>query len=73
MANRRVTTDYVACSLQISEWFCILNHPRQSFRKVCARWVPREHAEEYKRNRVEICQRLLDHYSDEGGFFRENI
>ena len=36
-----------------------------NFRKVCARWVPKQLTEEDKRKRVEICQTLFDRYNNE--------
>jgi len=74
LKNRRVSIDDVANSLNISHGsaFTIM-HDKLGFRKVCARWVPRELTEEHKRNRVEICQSLLTRYRDEGDTFLERI
>ena len=48
-------------------------HNRLGFRKVCARWVPKELTEEHRNNRVAICQRLLDRYANEGETFLTRI
>lgn len=40
---------------------------------VCARWIPREQTEKYKRNRFEIYHSLLSRYSDKGEAFLERI
>jgi len=69
-ANRRVAIDEVACSLQISNGSAYqIIHNELGFHKVCARCVPREFTAEHKRKRVEIRQRLLDHYKNEGEEF----
>ena len=44
-------------------------HDELGFHKICARWVPRGLTAEYKRKRVEISQRLLDRYNNEGEEF----
>ena len=48
-------------------------HNRLGFRKVCARWVPKELTEDHRNNRVVICQRLLDRYANEGEAFLTRI
>jgi hypothetical protein len=53
LANRRVTIDEVACSLQISHGSAYqIIHNELGFHKVCARWVPRELTAEHRRKRV---------------------
>jgi hypothetical protein len=47
-------------------------HNRLGFRKVCARWVPKELTEEQKNNLVAICQRLLD-LLDTNSHWRRNV
>jgi hypothetical protein len=67
LANRQVTVDEVACSLQMSHGSAYqIIHNELGFHEVCARWMPRELTAERKRKRVEICQRLLDRYNNEG-------
>ena len=74
LANRRVAIDEVACSLQISHGSAYqIIHDELGFHKLCARWVPRELTAEHKRKRVEICQRLLDRYNNEGEEFLSRI
>ena len=74
LANRRVAIDEIACSLQISHDFAYqIIHDELGFHKVCARWVPRELTAEHKHERVEICQRLLDRYKNEGEAFLSRI
>ena len=48
-------------------------HEILGYRKVSARWVPRQHTEEHKCRRVEICQTLLNRYSNEGEEFMGRI
>ena len=73
-ANRRVAIDKVACSLQISYGSAYqIIHEELGFHKVCARWVPGELTAHHKRKRVEICQRLLDRYNNEGEEFLSRI
>ncbi|XP_045132250.1 histone-lysine N-methyltransferase SETMAR-like [Portunus trituberculatus] len=74
MANRRVIIDEVACSLQISHGSAFqIIHDELGFHKVCARWVPRELTAEHKRKRLEVCQRLLDRYNNDGERFLSRI
>ena len=74
LKNRRVSIDEVAHSLNVGHGSAYkIVHDMLGFRKVCARWVPRELTEEHKRNRVEICQSLLNRYSDQGEAFLERI
>ena len=74
LANREVVIDDVACSLQISHGSAYqMIHDEVGFHKICARWVPRELTAEHKRKRVEICQRLLDRYNNEGEEFLSRI
>ena len=73
-ANRRVAIDEVACSVQISHGSAYqIIHDELGLHKVCARWVPRELTAEHKRKRVEICQRLLNRYKNEGKEFLSRI
>ena len=70
LENRRVTIDEVANHFELSHGSAYdIIHNRLGFRKVCARWVPKELTEEQKNNRVAICQRLLDRYAKEGEAF----
>jgi len=74
LENRRVTIDEVANHFEISHGSaCDIIHNRLGFRKVCARWVPKEFTEEQKNNRVAICQRLLDRYANKGEAFLTRI
>jgi len=74
LENRRVTIDEVANHFEISHCSAYdIIHNRLGFRKVCARWVPKELTEEQKNNRVAICQRLLDRYAKEGEAFLTRI
>ena len=57
LANRRITIDEVAQSLQISFGSAQeVIHEILGYNKVSARWVPRQLTEEHKRRRMEICQ-----------------
>ena len=74
LANRRITIDELVQSLQISHGFAQKTiHEILGYRKVSARWVPRELTEEHKRRRVEICQTLLNRYNNEGEEFLSRI
>ena len=60
LANRRITIDEVAQSLQISFGSAQeIIHEILGYNKVSARWVSRQLTEEHKRRRMEICQTLL--------------
>ena len=70
LENRRVTIDEVANHFEISHGSAYdIIHNRLGFRKVCARWVPKQLTEEHRNNRVAICQCLLDRYANEGEAF----
>jgi histone-lysine N-methyltransferase SETMAR len=43
------------------------------YRKVCARWVPRQLTDELKRRRLDICKELLVRYQSEGDTFMTSI
>ena len=74
LGNRRVTIDEVANHFEISHGSAYdIIHNRLGFRKVCARWVPKELTEEQKNNRVAICQCLLDRYANKGEAFLTRI
>ena len=61
LANRRITIDELAQFLQISRGSAQeIIHEVLGYRKVSARWVPRQLREEHKRRPVEICQTLLN-------------
>ena len=74
LANRRITIDEVAQSLQISFGSAQeIIHEILGYNKVSARWVPRQLTEEHKRRRMEICQTLLNRYNNEGEAFLSRI
>lgn len=63
LANRRLTIDDVADELHISHGSAYeIIHDHLGFRKVCARWVPRQLTEDLKKRRVEACKQLLKRY-----------
>jgi len=73
-ANLWVTIDEVACSLRISHGSAYqIMHDELGFHKVCARWVPRQLTAEHKCKRVEIYQRSLNRYNNEGEQFLSRI
>jgi hypothetical protein len=74
LANRQVTIDEVACFLQnIHGSAYQIIQDELVFHKVFARWVPRELTAEHKRKRVEVCQRILNYYNNEGKEFLKRI
>ena len=74
LANLRITIDELAQSLQISHGSAQeIIHEILGYRKVSARWAPRQLTEEHKRRRVEICQTLLNRYNNEGDEFLGQI
>jgi hypothetical protein len=65
-ADRRITTDSVATALGSSCGLAYsIMHDRLKFRKVCARWVPRELKHQDKLNRIGLSLQHLLWYSDE--------
>jgi len=74
LENRRVTIGEVANNFEINHGSAYdIFHNRLGFRKVCARWVPKEFTEEQKIHRVAVCQRLRDRYANEGEAFLTGI
>ena len=48
-------------------------HNVLGFRKVSARWVPRQLTPELKEWRVDACEELLRHYETEGDTFLQRV
>ena len=48
-------------------------HDELKFRKVCARWVPKQLTSEMKERHVDACQELLCQYEDDGEAFLQHI
>lgn len=71
--DRRVTV------VDIIQTIGIGSHAVQSiiaelgYRKVCARWVPRQLTDELKQTRLDVCTQLLQRYQSEGNAFMESI
>jgi hypothetical protein len=74
LADRRVTIEEIASQLGISQGSAYyIVHDNLGFHKVSTRWVPRHLTEEHKRNRLDICSRLLEQYSREDDNFLNRI
>ena len=74
LANRRITIDKIAQSLQITFGSAQeIIHEILGYSKVSARWVPQKLTEEHKRRRMEICQTLLNRNNNEGKKFLSRI
>jgi histone-lysine N-methyltransferase SETMAR len=74
LADRRVRIEEIASQLGISQGSAYSSaHDNLGLHKVCARWVPRLLTEEHKRNRLDICCRLLERHSREGDNFWNRI
>lgn len=71
--DRRVTQRTIAIELGISQERVGHMINELGYRKVCARWVPRSLTTEMKASRLEICQRLLLQYENEGEEFLYSI
>jgi transposase len=66
-ADRRITIDSVASALGCSHGLVYsIMHDRLKFRKVCARWVPRELKDREKITRMGLFLQHLLRYADEG-------
>jgi hypothetical protein len=66
-ANWRITIDSEEIALGCSHGLaCNIMHDRLKFRKVCARWVPRELKDRGKMNRMGLSLQRLLRYADEG-------
>lgn len=74
LLDRRLTIDEVAHRLQISHGSAYeIIHNRLGFRKVCARWVPKQLTQLHKQTRLDICKKHLDRYGNEGDNFLDRI
>lgn len=74
MEDRRTTVDMVAVKLGVSHGSAHnILHNELGFRKVSARWVPRQLTETHKDNRRTISQRHLQRYENEGDDFLVRI
>jgi histone-lysine N-methyltransferase SETMAR len=72
--NRRTTVTEMAEKLGISSTSAYsIIHDTLNFRKVCARWVPKQLTEEHKATRVERCAVFLQQYREEGDTFLKRI
>ena len=70
LANRHITIDEIAQSLQINFGSAQeIIHKILGYNKVFGRLVPKKLTEEHKRRRMEICQMLLNHYNNKGEEF----
>ena len=74
-ANRRVTVHEIAAHLDMSHGSVhhIVVHDVLQFRKMSARWVPRQLTAELKERRVDACQELLKRFEAEGDGFLGRI
>jgi hypothetical protein len=65
--DRRVRTDSIAIALVCSHFLSYSTmHDRSKFRKVCARWVPRELKDLLKIKGMDLSLQHLLRYTDEG-------
>lgn len=71
--NRRITTREVCLELDIGFNAVETMLGNLGYRKVCARWVPRNLTQEQKDQRVAMCQDLLEQYETEGESFLDRI
>ena len=72
-ANRRIRVTDLAEQLACSVG-SVVNMVRQlGYRKVCARWVPRELTQDQKENRRQICEDLLREYRAAGDQFFNGV
>lgn len=72
--DKRLTTSEIASKVGISygSTYSILTE-ELGYRKVCARWVPRLLTAEQKLNRLQVCERLLARFREEGDPFLTHI
>ena len=75
LGNRHILTiDELAHSLLISHGSAQeIIHEILGYRKVSARWVPRQLTEEHKPRRVEICQTLLNYNNESEEFLSRMV
>jgi hypothetical protein len=71
--NRRITQRAIAEKLNIGLSRVNETIAGLAYKKVCARWVPRQLMSEINRARLEACQQLLSHYKSEGNDFVYSI
>lgn len=72
--DRRITIDDIASKTMLSHGSVhYIVHDVLKYRKLSARWVPRQLTHEMKVCRVDVCQMLLDRYEAEGDDFLDRI
>ncbi|KAG8227149.1 hypothetical protein J437_LFUL001693 [Ladona fulva] len=72
--DRRVTINDVARAVGCSHGTAYnIMHEQLKFRKICARWVPRQLSEEQKMNRMGLSLQHLNWYTEEGEDFMARI
>lgn len=73
-ADRRVRKQDIMLALQIgSHAVDEIIHDHLGFKKVCARWIPRQLTSDLKENRMDVCQDLFQQYDSEGDDFLRRI
>ena len=63
-ANQQITTRELCTELNVGFNALETMLATLGYRKVCARWVPRVLTQEQKDHQMQVCQDLLNHYSD---------
>lgn len=71
--NRRITIAEVAEELQVSYGSAQAMLVDMGYRKVCAKWVPKQLTPDLKNRRVEVCTELLEAYDTEGDGLFTNL
>lgn len=68
--NRRLTVEEISTLTSLSHGSTHhIIHDLLKFRKVCARWVPKDLTADMKKKRLEVCEKLLKRYEEEGDSF----
>lgn len=71
--NRRITIAEIEDTLEVSYGSVQTMITELDYRKVCAKWVPRQLTPDLKERRVDVCTELLEAYETNGDRFFSNL
>lgn len=71
--DRRITIYEIADALQVAYGSAQSMVEELGYRKVCAKWVPKQLTQDLKERRMEVCAELLEMYEAQGEEFFKNV
>lgn len=72
-ADRRITLQNIMDDIGIAKGTVCAIIKDLAYRKVCARWVPRQLTTELKQSRLDVCTQMLQRYESDGEQFMSSI